>query len=79
MKRRERKTVEQKIRNAQEWLYEVAALAEKALSDSTLPSFNPSQWDGVAYKIKLARLVLGKAQSHARRLARRGLSKKGLR
>lgn len=78
-KRRERRTLGQKIRNAHEWLFECDELAEKVEEESKLPSFDPRRWEEVAHHIRLARMALGRAQSHARRLGREGLTRKGLR
>jgi len=77
--RRERKTLRQKLKSAHEWLFEIDALVEMVEEEQKAPSFHPRRWDEVAYDIRLARQVLGRAQSHARALAREGLKKKGLR
>lgn len=77
--KKERRTLRQKLKNAHEWLFEIDALVEKVEEEEQAPSFHPKRWAEVAYNIRLARKVLGKAQSHARALERNGLKKKGLR
>lgn len=73
------RTIDQKIRSAHEWLFEADEMAEKILAESKAPDFHLRRWDELAWHLRCTRLAVGRAQSHARRLARRQLERKGFR